>query len=50
VTAREAYNLIRAAADRKTGDPRQFYNYVIPPYEADGRSGVTGIADQAKVN
>jgi hypothetical protein len=33
VTAREAYNLIRAAADGKRGDPRQYYDYVIPPYE-----------------
>jgi hypothetical protein len=37
VTAREAYNLARAAADGKTGDPCQYYDYVIPPYEADGR-------------
>ena len=32
VTAREVYNLIRAAVDGKRGDPRQYYNYVIPPY------------------
>ena len=38
VTAREAYNLIRAAADGKQGDPRQYLNYVIPPYEADTSS------------
>jgi hypothetical protein len=37
VTAREAYNLARAAADGRTGDPRQYYNYLIPPYEADVR-------------
>jgi hypothetical protein len=35
ITAREAYNLARAATDGKTGDPRQYYDYVIPPYEAD---------------
>ena len=35
VTAREAYNLIRAAADGKRGDPGQYRDYVIPPYEAD---------------
>ena len=35
ITAREAYNLARAAADGKTGDPRQYYNYVIPAYEAN---------------
>jgi hypothetical protein len=33
VTAREAYNLIRAAADGKRGDPHQYYDYLIPPYE-----------------
>jgi hypothetical protein len=32
VTAREAFNLIRAAADGKRGDPRQYYDYLIPPY------------------
>ena len=36
VTAREAFNLARAAVDGKHGDPRQYYNYVIPPYVADG--------------
>jgi len=35
VTAREVYNLIRAAADGKRGDPRQYYDYVIPPYLAN---------------
>jgi hypothetical protein len=35
INAREAYNLARAAADGKTGDPRQYYNYVIPAYEAN---------------
>jgi hypothetical protein len=35
ITAREAYNLVRAAADGKTGDPKHYYDYVIPPYEAD---------------
>jgi hypothetical protein len=37
VTAREAYNLVRAAVDGKTGDPRQYYDYVIPMYQAGGR-------------
>jgi hypothetical protein len=32
VTAREAYNLARAAADNRTGDPRQYFDYLIPPY------------------
>lgn len=37
VTAREAFNLARAAADGKRGDPRQYYDYLIPPYVAGGR-------------
>ena len=35
VTAREAFNLARAAVDGKRGDPRQYYDYLIPPYVAD---------------
>lgn len=31
VTAREAYNLVRAAEDSKTGDPEEFRDYVIAP-------------------
>jgi hypothetical protein len=34
VTAREAYNLARAAAADQTGDPREYMDWVIPPYEA----------------
>jgi hypothetical protein len=34
VNAREAFNLVRAAADNRTGDPRQYYDYLIPPYLA----------------
>jgi hypothetical protein len=37
VTAREAFNLARAAADGKRGDPRRYYDYLIPPYVAGGR-------------
>jgi hypothetical protein len=33
ITAREAYNLVRAAAANQSGDPRQYYDYVIPRYE-----------------
>ena len=29
VTAREAYNIVRAAEDGKTGDPDQYRNYLI---------------------
>jgi hypothetical protein len=37
VTAREAFNVARAAADGKRGDPRQYYDYLIPPYAANAR-------------
>jgi hypothetical protein len=37
VTAREAFNLARAAVDGKQGDPRQYYDYRIPPYAANSR-------------
>ncbi|PWT99266.1 MAG: hypothetical protein C5B51_27585 [Terriglobia bacterium] len=43
VTAREAYNLIRAAADGKQGDPRQYFDYVIPRYAADGPREVRNL-------
>ena len=36
VTAREAFNLARAAVDGKQGDPRQYYDYLIPRYLANG--------------
>ena len=36
ITARQAYNLARAAADGKRGDPRQYFDSPIPPYAADG--------------
>jgi len=32
VTAREAYNLIKAAEAGEVGDPNQYRNYLIPPY------------------
>ncbi len=37
VTAREAYNLVRAAAAHLHGDPRQYLDWIIPPYVADQR-------------
>jgi hypothetical protein len=37
VTAREAFNVARAAVDGKAGDPRQYYDYLIPPYAANSR-------------
>ncbi|HTD43144.1 MAG TPA: hypothetical protein VK687_03145 [Bryobacteraceae bacterium] len=35
VTAREAYNVARAAAAGKQGDPRQYFDWLVPPYEAN---------------
>jgi len=32
VTSREAYNIIKAAEDNKTGDPAIYRDYIIPPY------------------
>ena len=32
VTARELYNIIKAAEAGKTGDPSQYKNFSIPPY------------------
>jgi hypothetical protein len=43
INAREAFNLARAAADNRTGDPRQYYDYVIPPYLA-GQSAPAAAA------
>jgi hypothetical protein len=34
ITAREAYNLVRAASDGVGGEPQEYLNYVIPPYRA----------------
>jgi hypothetical protein len=31
VTAREAFNVARAAMDGKQGDPNEFFDYVLPP-------------------
>ena len=39
VTAREAYNLARAAAAGRHGDPRQYYDFVIPKYSATPPAG-----------
>jgi hypothetical protein len=35
VTAREAYNVARAAAAGEKGDPVDYYNYEVKPYVAD---------------
>jgi hypothetical protein len=31
VTAREMFNVARAAMDGKTGNPNSYFDYVIPP-------------------
>jgi len=36
ITAREAYNIARAAADGQSGDPGRFLDWEIAPYVADG--------------
>jgi hypothetical protein len=36
ITARQAYNLARAAADGARGDPHQYFDSPIPPYVANG--------------
>jgi hypothetical protein len=40
VTAREAYNLARAAASGLKGPPQQYYDWEVKPYLADARRGV----------
>jgi len=42
VTAREAYNVARAAAAGKQGDPSQYFDWIIPPYQAN-RPGVHAV-------
>lgn len=37
ITAREAYNLARAAAAGATGEPEQYFDRPVPPYVADAR-------------
>lgn len=39
VTARELYNIIKAAEAGKTGDPSQYKDFVIPPYQTHGAWG-----------
>lgn len=36
VTARELYNVIKAAEAGASGDPSQYYDYVLPPYYTGG--------------
>jgi hypothetical protein len=37
VTAREAYNVVRAAMDGQGGDPDAYRDWDVKPYVADGR-------------
>ena len=34
ITARQAFNLARAASDNLTGDPQKYFDYLVPPYLA----------------
>jgi len=38
VTAREAYNVARAAAAGRSGDPTLYYDYEVKPYVANPRT------------
>jgi hypothetical protein len=38
ITAREAYNLARAAVDGQHGDPAMYLDWAVKPYKADGRA------------
>jgi hypothetical protein len=38
VTAREMYNVIKAAEAGQTGDPSQYYDYIISPYRTHNSS------------
>jgi hypothetical protein len=44
VTAREAYNVARAAAAGKSGDPTAYYDYEVKPYLANRRTLEAGRA------
>jgi hypothetical protein len=48
VTAREAYNLARAAADGAQGEPEQYYDATIPRYVADGPRPLVASAGSAR--
>jgi hypothetical protein len=41
ITAREAYNLARAAAEGATGAPQDYLNAYIKPYQANARRKVS---------
>lgn len=47
VTAREAYNVARAAAEGAAGDPHQYFDWVVQPYVADGRAAIEAAAPRA---
>jgi len=44
ITARQAYNLARAAADGAQGQPEDYYDTPIPPYVANGANGGRQVA------
>ena len=47
ITAREAFNLARAASDNMTGEPRQYFDYLVPRYLA-GTPGMQ-LADTTRL-
>lgn len=49
ITAREAYNLARAAAAGAKGDPVQYLDWIVKPYVANGeRRALSGASAQAR--
>ena len=45
VTAREAYNLARAAAAGKAGDPSEYYDWIIKPYVSSAPRNTASAGD-----
>ena len=45
VTAREAYNLARAAAAGKPGDPSKYYDWIIKPYVSSAPRNTASAGD-----
>jgi hypothetical protein len=50
VTAREAYNVVRAAADGATGDPSQYFDAYAPPYIANAASRRRAIGSASRAD
>jgi hypothetical protein len=48
VTAREAYNVARAAAAGQRGSPVQYYDWVVKPYVSSAADTITGGHDPSR--